>query len=57
MMNGIRSVCTPDNIRSSFRRAGIFINYSLFPYKVEIKLDVIRRNIEGKVSDDSTSFP
>ena len=56
MMNGIRSVCTPDNIRSSFRRAGIFINYSVFPYQVEIKLDLVRRNIEGKVSDDSKCF-
>ena len=40
-----------------FRRAGININFSVFPCQVEIKLDVIRRKIEGKVSDDSTSFP
>jgi len=46
----------PDNILSSLRRTGVFINYSVFPYQVEIKLDVVRRNIEDKVSDDYTCF-
>jgi len=49
-------VCTPDNVRSSFRRAGIFIDYSITPHRVEINLDVIRNNYEGQISNDIVSF-
>jgi len=56
MMNQIRMVCTPDNVRSSFRRAGIFIDYSITPHRIEINLDVIRKNYEGQASNDMVSF-
>jgi len=48
MMNQIRLVCTPDNVKSSFWRVGIFIDYWITPHRIEINHDVTRKNYEGQ---------
>jgi len=46
-MNGIILYWKPDIIPSKFRRPDFIINNPIFPFKVEIQLNVIRRSIEG----------
>jgi len=48
--NRIRSVSTPENIRSSFRRSGIYVNYSQIPHTIKIIPDEIQNMINGQVA-------